>query len=125
GAYAWQTLLRLGVPVAGGSDAPVERGEPLIEFYAAVARKDLKGGSGQGWHPEERVTRDQALRMFTVWPAFAAFEEAKRGTIEVGKWADLTMFDKDIMRVPEPEILTARCTMTVVGGAIVWAGAGQ
>ncbi len=122
GAYAWQTLLKLGVPVAGGSDAPVERGEPLIEFYAAVARKDLKGGSRQGWHPEERVTRDQALRMFTVWPAFAAFEEARRGTIEVGKWADLTVFDKDIMRVPEPEILTARCTMTVVGGEIVWAG---
>jgi predicted amidohydrolase YtcJ len=123
GAYAWQTLLKLGVPVAGGSDAPVERGEPLIEFYAAVARKDLKGGSGNGWHPEERVTRDQALRMFTVGPAFAAFEEDRRGTIEVGKWADLTVFDKDIMRVPEAEILTAKCTMTVVGGEIVWAGA--
>ena len=123
GAYAWQTLIKLGVPMAGGSDAPVERGEPLIEFYAAVARKDLKGGSGNGWHPEERVTRDQALRMFTVGPAFAAFEEDRRGTIEVGKWADFTVFDKDIMRVPEPEILTAKCTMTVVGGEIVWAGA--
>ena len=123
GAYAWQTLIKLGVPVAGGSDAPVERGEPLIEFYAAVARKDLKGGSGNGWHPEERVTRDQALRMFTVGPAFAAFEEDRRGTIEVGKWADFTVFDKDIMRVPEAEILTAKCTMTVVGGEIVWAGA--
>jgi predicted amidohydrolase YtcJ len=123
GAYAWQTLIKQGVPVAGGTDAPVERGEPLIEFYAAVARKDLKGGSGTGWHPEERVTREQALRMFTVWPAFAAFEEDRRGTIEVGKWADLTVFDKDIMRVPEQQILTARCTMTVVGGDIVWAGA--
>ena len=123
GAYAWQSLIKLGVPVAGGTDAPVERGEPLIEFYAAVARKDLKGGSGTGWHPEERVTRDQALRMFTVWPAFAAFEEERRGTIQVGKWADLTVFDKDIMRVPEAEILTARCTMTVVGGDIVWASA--
>jgi len=122
GAYAWQTLLKLGVPVVGGSDAPVERGEPLIEFYAAVARKDLKGGSGNGWHPEERVTRDQALRMFTVGPAFAAFEEDRRGTIEVGKWADLTVFDKDIMRVPEAEILSTKCTMTVVGGEIVWAG---
>jgi len=123
GAYAWQTLIKQGVPVAGGTDAPVERGEPLIEFYAAVARKDLKGGSGTGWHPEERVTREQALRMFTVWPAFAAFEEDRRGTIEVGKWADLTVFDKDIMRVPEQQILSARCTMTVVGGDIVWAGA--
>ncbi|MGH7561468.1 MAG: amidohydrolase [Gemmatimonadales bacterium] len=123
GAYAWQTLIGLGVPVAGGSDAPVERGEPLIEFYAAVARKDTQGRSGEGWHPEEKVTRDQALRMFTLWPAFAAFEESKRGTIEVGKWADLTVFDKDLMRVPEAEILTAKCTMTIVGGEIVWAGA--
>lgn len=125
GAYAWQSLLKLGVPLAGGSDAPVERGEPLIEFYAAVARKDLQGKSGEGWHPEERVSRDVALRMFTYWPAYAAFEEDRRGTIEVGKWADLTVFDRDIMRVPEAEILGAKCTMTVIGGEVVWAGAGQ
>jgi predicted amidohydrolase YtcJ len=121
GAYAWETFLKLGVPVAGGSDAPVERGEPLIEFYAAVARKDLQGRSGEGWHPEERVTREQALRMFTLWPAFAAFEDDKRGTIEVGKLADLTVFDNDIMKVPELEILKAKNIMTVVNGEIVYA----
>lgn len=118
GAYAWQTLLRAGVPVAGGSDAPVERGEPMIEFYAAVARKDLRGFSGEGWHPEEAVTREQALRMFTYWPAYAAFEEDRRGTIAVGKWGDLTILDKDIMQVPEAEILTARTLFTVINGAI-------
>ena len=120
GAYAWQTLLKLGVPVAGGSDAPVERGEPMIEFYAAVARKDLQGRSGEGWHPEERVSREQALKMFTVWAAYAAFEEATRGTIEVGKLADLTILDQDILRVPEPDILKTKTLYTVVNGEIVY-----
>ena len=121
GAYAWQSLMKLGVPIAGGSDAPVERGEPLIEFYAAVARKDLQGRSGDGWHPEEKATREQALKMFTAWAAFAAFEEAVRGTIEVGKLADLTVFDKDLMTVPEADILKAKNLMTIVNGEIVYA----
>ena len=120
GAYAWQTLIKLGVPIAGGSDAPVERGEPLIEFYAAVARKDTAGRSGQGWHPEEKMTRDQALKAFTLWAAFAAFEEAVRGTIETGKLADLTVFDKDLMTVPELEILRAKNLMTIINGEIVY-----
>ena len=120
GAYAWQSLLMLGVPLAGGSDAPVERGEPLIEFYAAVARKDMQGRSGDGWHPEEKMTRDQALKAFTIWAAFAAFEEAVRGSIEPGKLADLTVFDKDIMSVPELEILKAKNLMTVINGEIVY-----
>lgn len=120
GAYAWQTLIKDGNIIAGGSDAPVERGEPLIEFYGAVARKDLKGFSGDGWHPEEAMTREQALKAFTLWPAYAAFEEAERGSIVVGKRADFTIFDKDIMSVPEAEILTAKNMMTVVNGEIVF-----
>jgi len=120
GAYAWQEFIKDGNIIAGGSDAPVERGEPLIEFYAAVARKDLKGFSGDGWHPEQAMTRDQALKAFTLWPAVAAFEEAERGSIEVGKWADFTIFDKDIMTVPDAEILTARNMITVVNGEIVY-----
>lgn len=120
GAYAWQTFIKLGVPVPGGSDAPVERGEPMIEFYAAVARKDLGGHSGEGWHPEEKVTRDQALKMFTIWPAFAAFEEAQRGSIEVGKLADLTILSQDIMSVPEAEILKTRTLFTVINGEIAY-----
>ena len=120
GAYAWQTLIRSGAIIAGGSDAPVERGEPMIEFYAAVARKDIRGFSGDGWHPEEKVTRQQALKMFTIWPAFAAFEEKLRGSIAVGKLADLTILSADIMRIPEAEILKTRCVMTVIGGEIVY-----
>ena len=120
GAYAWQSLIKSGAIIPGGSDAPVERGEPLIEFYAAVARKDQKGFSGAGWHPEEAVTRNQALKMFTIWPAYAAFEEKLRGSIEVGKLADLSIFSADIMKIPEPEILKARCVMTVINGEVVF-----
>src|ERR1051326_2312213 len=120
GAYAWESFIKSGVVVPGGSDAPVERGEPMIEFYAAVARKDPKGFSGDGWHPEEAVTREQALKMFTVWPAYAAFEEKLRGSIEVGKLADLTILSADIMKIPEPDILQTHCVMTVINGEVVY-----
>jgi predicted amidohydrolase YtcJ len=122
GAYAWETFIKSGVVIAGGSDAPVERGEPMIEFYAAVARKDQKGFSGEGWHPEEAVSRADALKMFTLWPAYAAFEEKLRGSLEVGKLADLTVLSADIMTIPEPEILKTRCVMTVINGEIVYEG---
>ncbi len=122
GAYAWESFIKSGVVVPGGSDAPVERGEPMIEFYAAVARKDQKGFSGEGWHPEEAVTREQALKMFTIWPAYAAFEEKLRGTIEVGKLADFTILSADIMTIPAPEILKTRNVMTVINGEIVYEG---
>ena len=120
GAYAWESFIKSGVVVPGGSDAPVERGEPMIEFYAAVARKDQKGFSGEGWHPEEAVSREDALKMFTIWPAYAAFEEKLRGTIEDGKLADLTILSADIMKIPEAEILKTRCVMTVINGEIVY-----
>lgn len=120
GAYAWQSFIKSGSIIAGGSDAPVERGEPMIEFYAAVARKDQKGFSGEGWHPEQAVTREQALKMFTLWAAYAAFEEKSKGSIEVGKLADLTVLSADIMKIPEPEILKTQCVMTVIGGEVVY-----
>jgi len=118
--YVWRNLIDLGVVVAGGSDAPVEIGDPRIEFYAAVARKDLDGFYDKGWHLEQAVTREEALKMFTIWPAFAAFQEDINGTIEVGKLADLTIFSKDIMKVPEEEILEAQVIMTIVNGKIVF-----
>ncbi len=120
GAYAWQSFLKSGAIICGGSDAPVERGEPMIEFYAAVARKSVKGESGEGWHPEQAVSREQALKMFTIWPAYAAFEEKDKGSIEVGELADFTMLSQDIMKIPEPEILKTRCVMTIIGGEIVF-----
>lgn len=120
GAYAWSSLIDAGAIIAGGSDAPVEVGSPLIEFYAAVARRDLSGFSGDGWHPEEALSRQQALKLFTLWPAYAAFQEADLGTIEPGKIADFTVFDRDLMTIPEAEILQAEPVMTVIGGDIVW-----
>lgn len=120
GAYAWQSLLKSGAIIAAGSDAPVERGEPMIEFYAAVARKSQDGFSAPDWHPEEAVTREQALKMLTRWPAYAAFQEEEKGSIAAGKLADLTILSDDIMKIPEPSILRTRCLMTVIGGEIVF-----
>ena len=120
GAYAWRSLIDRGAIVAGGTDAPVERGEPLIEFYAAVARRALDGFANEDWHLEQRVTRAEALKMFTVWPAFASFQEKDRGTIAVGKMADFTVFSADITTIPEAEILKARCVMTIIGGEVAW-----
>jgi predicted amidohydrolase YtcJ len=120
GAYAWRALIDAGSIIAGGSDAPVEQGDPRIEFYAAVARKDLKGQSGEGWHPEQKVTREEALKMFTLWPAIAAFQEKDLGTIEPGKLADFTGFSGDIMTVPEADILTVEPAITVVNGKVVY-----
>lgn len=120
GAYAWKSLLESGAIIAGGSDAPVEVGSPLIEFYAAVARKDLEGNSGEGWHPEEAISREEALKLFTANAAYAAFMEDELGTIETGKIADFTVFDRDLMTVPEEDILQAKPVMTVVAGEIVW-----
>ncbi len=124
GAYAWQSFIKSGVVVPGGSDAPVERGEPMIEFYAAVARKPLPsrvaGASLEGWHPEEAMTREQALKSFTAWAAYAAFEEELKGTIAPGKLADFTVLSQDIMKVPEPEILNTKTVMTIIGGKVVF-----
>ncbi|MEL6567879.1 MAG: amidohydrolase [Pseudomonadota bacterium] len=120
GAYAWADLLVEGTVIAGGSDAPVEVGSPLIEFYAAVARTSLDGFQGEGWHPEQAVMREEALAMFTSAPAFASFQEDDLGTIEVGKWADFTVFDRDLMTIPAPEILEAEAVMTVVKGDVIF-----
>lgn len=120
GAYAWKTLLDNGTVIAGGSDAPVEVGTPQIEFYAAISRKSLQGESAEGWHPEQALSREQALALFTSAPAFASFQEDDLGTIAPGKLADFSVFDRDLMTVPEAEILSAKPLMTIVAGDIVW-----
>lgn len=120
GAYAWHSLTDLGVIVVGGSDAPVERGDPAIEFYAAVGRRDLSGFQGQDWRPNEAVDRATALKMFTLWPAWASFREDELGTIEVGKRADFTVFDLDLMTVPIADIPKAKAVYTIVDGVVVF-----
>jgi predicted amidohydrolase YtcJ len=120
GAYAWKSLLASGAVVSAGSDAPVEVGDPRIEFYAAVSRRDLAGFQGANWHPEQALTRPQALAALTRAPAYAAFEEKERGTIEVGKFADLTVLDRDPLQVPIADTLKAKIEMTVIDGEIVY-----
>jgi predicted amidohydrolase YtcJ len=120
GAYAWQSLLKSGAVVVGGSDAPVERGAPLIEFYAAVARKDLSGFSNADWHPEEALSRAQALKLFTSSAAYARFAETDLGTISVGKRADLSGFSVDLMTAPEAAIPKGHAVLTVVDGKVVY-----
>lgn len=120
GGYAWRSLIDSGAIIAGGSDAPVERGDPRIEFYAAVARKSLDGYSDDNWFANEKVTRQEALKMFTEWAAYAAFEEDVAGIIAPGMRADFTVFDKDIMVIPEAEILKVETVMTIVDGEVIY-----
>jgi hypothetical protein len=94
----------------------------MIEFYAAVARKGQTDGfTSEGWHPEQAASREQALKMFTIWPAYAAFQETQRGSIEPGKLADLSVWSADIMKIVERDILKTQCVMTVISGEIVYA----
>jgi hypothetical protein len=109
--YVFKTFLRHGLIVIGGSDCPVEPINPLLGIWAAVARKIS---------PKESLTVEEALRLYTVNAAYASFEENTRGTIEKGKWADLTVLDKDITNIPPDEIRTIRVKMTIVGGRIVY-----
>jgi predicted amidohydrolase YtcJ len=120
GAYAWQTFLHLGVHVPNGSDFPVENPNPLLGFYAAVTRQKLNGLPERGWFPEERMSREEALRSWTIEGAYAAFEEDRKGSLEPGKMADFVMLSGDIMTETPGEIPITRVTMTVVGGKIVY-----
>jgi predicted amidohydrolase YtcJ len=118
--YRWKDFLDSGAVIAAGSDAPVEVGDPRIEFYAAVYRHSLTGFANADWHLDEAVSRDQALRMLTWAPAYAAFAEKDRGTLEAGKKADVTVFSKDPMTIAPPEILKVDTVLTVVDGKVVF-----
>jgi predicted amidohydrolase YtcJ len=120
GAYAWRSLLNTGVIIPNGSDFPVEQVNPLISFMASIARQDDKGWPAGGWFPEQRMTRDEALRSMTIWPAMAAFQERDMGSITIGKYADFVILDQDIMRVPAEMVLRTRVLATYVGGKAVY-----
>lgn len=118
--YRWADFLKAGVVVAAGSDAPVEVGDPRIEFYAAVYRHSLDGFANADWHLDQAVSRAEALKMLTLAPAYAVFREKELGTLEAGKKADVTVFDRDLMTVEPKAILTAQPVLTVVNGKVVF-----
>jgi predicted amidohydrolase YtcJ len=120
GAYAWRKLLNAGARIALGSDFPVESQDPRLGIYAAVTRQDRAGGPEGGWRPEERLTRDEALRGFTLDAAYSLGLDRDLGSLEVGKRADLTVFAADIMTVPELEIPRTAVDLTIVGGRVAY-----
>jgi len=120
GAYAWRSLLATGVVIPNGSDTPVEHPNPLYSFHAAVSRQDENDWPPGGWQPQERMTREEALRSMTLWPAYAAFQERVAGSISVGKYADFVVLDRDLMTVAEKDILGTSVIGTYIGGRPVY-----
>jgi predicted amidohydrolase YtcJ len=115
GAYVWQKLMKSGATIANGTDAPVEDISPLASFYASVSRK-LKDGSV--FYPDQRMSRMEALRSYTINAAYAGFEETIKGSLKAGKLADITVLSKDVMTIPEDEIPSAEIVYTIVGGKV-------
>ncbi|MEX1055150.1 MAG: amidohydrolase, partial [Rhodothermales bacterium] len=123
GAYSWRTFLDNGVALTFGSDFPVEAVNPLLGFHAAVTRQDAAGWPDGGWLPEQRVTRDEALRAFTIGAAYAAFQEDEVGSLEAGKYADFVVLSKNIMTIPPSEILETDVLATYLGGRRIYGSA--
>jgi len=122
GAYAWRSVKDSGAHLPLSSDFPGETLNPFYGIYAAITRQDPQGNPSGGWHPEQKLTLEEALRGYTAEAAYAEFQESNKGSIEKGKLADLTVISKDITKIPPPEILSIRVLKTFVGGKIVYDG---
>jgi predicted amidohydrolase YtcJ len=122
GAYVWQKLMKSGAVIANGTDAPVEDVDPIPNYYAAVSRK-LK--DGKVFYPDQRMSRMEALKSYTINGAYAGFEEDNRGSLKPGKYADVTVLSKDILKIPEDEIPTTKVVYTIVAGKIRYQASGQ
>jgi predicted amidohydrolase YtcJ len=120
GAYMWQSLLKSGAKIVNGTDVPVEPINPIASFFASVTRQTLQGQPAGGYEPEEKMTRAQALKSYTLDAAYGAFEEDLKGSIAPGKLADFTIFSKDIMTIPDDQILSSEVSMTMLGGKILY-----
>ena len=120
GAYAWRSLLETGTIIPNGSDFPVEYVDPLISFKASVSRQDAKGWPVGGWFPEQRMTREEALKSMTIWPAYAAFQERELGSPTPGKHADFVVLDQDLLRIPDAMLSQVRVRSTWFAGRKVY-----
>ncbi len=120
GAYAWQSLLRAGVRIAFGTDWSVEPIDPLEGLYAAVTRKDRAGEPGDGWFPEQKLSMEKAIELYTLGSAYAEFMEGRKGMIRKGYLADMVIFNNDLMTIPHDQIMTSEIDYTIVGGKVVY-----
>ncbi len=120
GAYAWRSLLDTGAAIAFGTDYSVEPLNPMEGLYAAVTRKDRLGEEGEGWFPEQKLSMEEAIRLYTLEPAYSQFMEDRKGIIKKGYLADIVITDKDLLSVPETEIMQTKVDYTIVGGKIVY-----
>jgi len=122
GAYAWRTVIDSGSILVGGSDAPVELVNPFYGIHAAVTRMDSEGRPPGGWYPDQKMTRSEAVRAFTIWTAVGQFEESIKGSLEVGKFADMVVIDRDILTCNEDAIRDTRVIATILAGETVYGG---
>jgi predicted amidohydrolase YtcJ len=120
GAYAWQTVEKLGIPLAFGTDFPVESPNPFPGLAAAISRQDINGQPSGGWIPSERLSFEQALAAYTLGSAYAGFAEDKIGSLAPGKWADFVLVDRDISRATVPELYQTHVLQTWIAGKKVW-----
>jgi predicted amidohydrolase YtcJ len=120
GAYAWRSLIDAGSILAFGTDYQVEPLNPMEGLYAAVTRKDRLGEEGEGWFPEQKLTMEEAIKYYTFGSAYAQFMEERKGMIKKGYLADIVITDKDLLIIPESEIMKTRVDYTIVGGKVVY-----
>jgi predicted amidohydrolase YtcJ len=119
-AYAWKSLIKAGSTLAFGTDYQVEPLNPMEGLYAAVSRKDRLGEEGEGWFPEQKLTMEEAIKYYTLGSAYAQFMEGRKGMIKKGYLADIVIVDKDLLTIPEKEIMKTRVDYTIVGGKVVY-----
>ena len=120
GAYAWRSLVNAGSTLAFGTDYQVEPLNPIEGLYAAVTRKERRGEDGEGWFPEQKLTMEEAIKFYTLGSSFAQFMEDRKGMIKNGYLADIVIVDKDLLTIPENEIMATRVDYTIVGGKVVY-----
>ena len=116
----WQSFINLGLKIPGGSDCPIETGNPLFEFYAAVTRQNHEGLPKVGWQPQEKISKTNALKMFTSWAAYGGFDEYRRGKIDINYDADFTILSHNLLEIDNSQILDTKIIATIVNGQFVY-----
>lgn len=125
GAYAWQRLLDAGAKIAFGTDWSVEPIDPMEGLYGAVTRKDRAGEEGEGWFPDQKLSMEKAIKLYTLGSAYAEFMEDRKGMLKVGYLADMVIMNQDLMTIPHDQIMKTKVDYTIVGGKVVFQREGE